>query len=76
MKHKTSITLSQDLLDELDRVVGGSGNRSRVIESAVREYIRQRLREARDRRDLELINANAAALNKETKDALSYQVKL
>ena len=76
MKSKTSITLSRDLLDDLDRIIGDSGNRSRVIEAAVREYIKRYIREARDRRDLELINANAASLNKEAKDALSYQIKL
>jgi metal-responsive CopG/Arc/MetJ family transcriptional regulator len=76
MKSKTSITLSRDLLDDLDRIIGDSGNRSRAIESAVREYIKRHVREARDRRDLELINENAASLNKEAKDALSYQIKL
>ena len=76
MKSKTWITLSRDLLDDLDRIIGDSGNRSRVIEAAVREYIKRHIREARDRRDLELINANAASLNKEAKDALSYQIKL
>ena len=76
MKSKTSITLSRDLLDDLDRIVGDSGNRSRMIEAAVREYIKGHIREARDRRDRELINENAASLNKEAKDALSYQIKL
>ena len=76
MKSKTSITLSRDLLDDLDRIIGDSGNRSRVIEAAVREYIKRHTRKARDRRDLELINQNAASLNKEAKDALSYQIKL
>jgi metal-responsive CopG/Arc/MetJ family transcriptional regulator len=76
MKSKTSITLSRDLLEDLDRVIGSSGNRSRVIETAVREYIRRHIREARERRDLELINENAASLNKEARDALSYQIKL
>lgn len=76
MKSKTSITLSKDLLEDLDRVMGDSRNRSRIIEAAVREYINRHMREARDRRDLELINANAVSLNKEAKDALSYQIKL
>ena len=75
MKSKTSITLSKDLLEDLDRVIGASGNRSRIIEAAVREYIKQHIREARDRRDVELINKNADSLNKEAKDALSYQIK-
>lgn len=76
MKSKTSITLSRDLLEDLDRVIGGSGNRSRIIEAAVREYIKRLIREARERRDLELINEHAISLNKEAKDALSYQIKL
>ena len=69
MKSKTSITLSKDLLEDLDRVIGGSGNRSRTIEAAVREYINHHTREARDRRDIELINKNADSLNREAKDA-------
>jgi metal-responsive CopG/Arc/MetJ family transcriptional regulator len=75
MKSKTSITLSADLLKDLDDAIGASGNRSRVIEIAVREYIQRQICEARDRRDIELINANAESLNKEAKDALSYQIK-
>ena len=75
MKSKTSITLSKDLLDDLDRVAGGAGNRSRIIEAATREYILRHMRDARELRDLELINENADALNKEAKEALSYQVK-
>jgi metal-responsive CopG/Arc/MetJ family transcriptional regulator len=75
MKSKTSITLSKDLLEDLDRIIGGSGNRSRVIEAATREYIRRHLRDARELRDFELINANADALNKEAKDALACQIK-
>ena len=76
MKSKTSITLSRDVLEDLDRIISDSSNRSRAIEAAVREYIKRHIREARDRRDLELINENAASLNKEAKNALSYQIKL
>lgn len=76
MKSKTSITLSQDLLADLDRVIGASGNRSRIIEAAVREYITRLIREARDCRDLQIMNDNATALNKEARDVLTYQVKI
>ena len=75
MKSKTSITLSRDLLEDLDRIFGDSNNRSRVIETAVREYIKRHIRDVRDRQDLQLINENAASLNKEAKDAFSYQIK-
>ena len=75
MKSKTSINLSNELLEELDRVNGGSSNRSRIIEAATREYIMRHLRDARELRDLKLINENANSLNKEAKDALSCQIK-
>ena len=76
MKSKTSVTLSQPLLQELDRVLGRNRNRSEFIETAIREYLQRIIREERDRREVELINRNAAALNKEAHDVLSYQVKL
>ena len=41
----------------------------------MREYIRRKLRDARALRDIELINKNATALNREAQDALSYQIK-
>jgi metal-responsive CopG/Arc/MetJ family transcriptional regulator len=76
MKSKTSVTLSTSLLEELDQVLGRNRNRSEFIEAAVREHLSRIMREQRDRRELELLNRNADALNKEAKDVLSYQVKL
>jgi metal-responsive CopG/Arc/MetJ family transcriptional regulator len=76
MKSKTSITLSDSLLRELDRIVGKNGNRSELIEKAVRAYILGIARDERDRRDLEILNRSAKRMEKEAKDALRYQVKL
>jgi metal-responsive CopG/Arc/MetJ family transcriptional regulator len=75
MKSKTSITLSDSLLRELDRIVGKNGNRSELIEKAVRAYILGIARDERDRRDLEILNRSAKRMEKEAKDALRYQVK-
>jgi metal-responsive CopG/Arc/MetJ family transcriptional regulator len=75
MKSKTSITLPSGLLEDLDRIAGGAGNRSRTIEIALREYIKGLLPEARELLDSELINRNADFLNREAKESLSYQVK-
>lgn len=55
MKVKTSVTLSQDLLREID--VRANGNRSEWIERVVRQHLRELDRAERDRRDIELINA-------------------
>ena len=75
MKRKTSITLSDVLLDELDRIVGAGGNRSELIEKAVSSYLKQLARDERDKTDLELLNREADALNREAEDVLGYQVE-
>ena len=67
---KTSITLPQDLLIRLERV---NKNRSAVLEQAALAYLAQLERQARDRRDIEIINRNAERLNREAMDTLEYQ---
>ena len=76
MKVKTSITLSEDILQKIDSIIKESGNRSEFIEQAIRNYIQQRIREHREKQDLEILNRYASRLNKESKDVLSYQVEL
>ncbi|HLG22817.1 MAG TPA: ribbon-helix-helix domain-containing protein [Candidatus Manganitrophaceae bacterium] len=74
MKVKTSITLSEDLLDAIDKRSGQFKNRSDFIEAAIRAYIEQMLREEQNARDLAIINREADRLNKEALDVLAYQV--
>ena len=74
MKVKTSITLSEDLLDAIDKRSGQFKNRSDFIEAAIRAYIEQMLREEQNARDLAIINREADRLNKEAIDVLEYQV--
>ena len=76
MKVKASVSLSTDLLDEMDRYLGGKGNRSALVESAVREYlVKQRKMEVNER-DRAILERNSKALNEEAEDVLSYQVDL
>mgnify|MGYP006272267081 CR=1 FL=1 len=74
MKVKTSITLSEELLEAISRETGRA-NRSALIEEATWRYLRERQRQARDARELELINEQADHLNKEALDALAYQTE-
>jgi len=79
MKVRTSITLSEGILKEIDEMIDNfdhSDNRSSLIEDALREYIERNRRKARDRSDLELINNSADELNQEAEDTLSYQVDI
>jgi metal-responsive CopG/Arc/MetJ family transcriptional regulator len=76
MKEKTSITLSSDVLAQVDRNAGSKASRSAFIESVLREYFKAKVREAINARDLELINANADYLNREMEDVLQYQAPI
>jgi metal-responsive CopG/Arc/MetJ family transcriptional regulator len=72
MKVKTSVTLSDHLLREVDDLAKSS-SRSEVIEHAVRDFLAARRRALRDARDLETMNRLADAYNVETADLLTYQ---
>jgi metal-responsive CopG/Arc/MetJ family transcriptional regulator len=67
---KTSITLPKALLTRIDRV---DKNRSALLERAALNYLAQMERQARDRRDIEIIDRNADRLNSEAMDTLEYQ---
>lgn len=76
MKVKTSVTLSDNLLQAIDRQAGPSQNRSEFIEKAVWAFIAQLVRNEQNARDLEIINQRADQLNQEATDVLAYQVDL
>jgi len=73
MKEKTSVTLSKDVLAQIDRIAGSRLSRSSFIERVLRRYIRERARKALHARDLARINAAADRLNREAEDSLGYQ---
>lgn len=73
MKTKTSITLSEELLYRLDRMIGPGGNRSAVMEEALQQYLTERERRQRDARDREILERDARKLAREAADVLGYQ---
>jgi len=75
MKVKTSITLSSDLLTELDKIAPGGG-RSDLIERALWRYLELANRELRNRKDLDLLNSSAELLNAEALDSLGFQAPM
>lgn len=76
MKVKTSITLSDELVQAIDQYDGAYKNRSDFIEAAIWAFIRQIRRSQQNARDIEIINQNAERLNVEALDVLAYQVEL
>ena len=76
MKKKTSITLSSPVLSGIDERAGEFSNRSQFIEAAVQHFIAYLDRQEAERKDMEIINRRADALNKEAKDVLAYQVPI
>jgi len=73
MKAKTSITLSTDLLAQVDHLAGSKLSRSALIEHVLRSYFRDRSQRKLHARDLERINAAAERLNREAAEVLEYQ---
>ncbi len=73
MKVRTSITLPKELLTKLDAFTGDKQKRSTVVERALRDFLRKETVAERDKRELEIINANADKLNEEALDVLEYQ---
>ena len=73
MKEKTSITLSKDVLAQLDRLAGSKYSRSAMIERVLRQYLRERARAALHARDLSRINEAADRLNAEALEVIEYQ---
>lgn len=76
MKVKTSITLSEGLLEALDELGQEFKNRSAAIEYAIRYFLRNRRHKIREQRDFKILNKRAKDLNREAEDTLSYQVEL
>jgi metal-responsive CopG/Arc/MetJ family transcriptional regulator len=73
VKVKTSITLSEELLRAVDRALGASQSRSDFIEQALRTYMRRVHRQARNTRELAILNREPSRLNVEANDVLAYQ---
>ncbi len=73
MKVKTSITLSEDVIEAVDSLTEESSNRSEFIETVLRSYIAQQKRDELNSRDLEIINRRHARLNREAEDVLAFQ---
>lgn len=76
MKVKTSVTLSTELITNIDQWVGPGQNRSLFLEAAAWEHIARLRRKQRNLNDLQLINQHADELNEEAADALSFQIEL
>jgi metal-responsive CopG/Arc/MetJ family transcriptional regulator len=73
MKEKNSITLSKDVITQVDRLAGSEESRSAFIERVLRRYMRERKRAALNARDLVRINRAADRLNREAAEILEYQ---
>jgi metal-responsive CopG/Arc/MetJ family transcriptional regulator len=73
MKEKTSITLSKEVLTNIDRMAGSKQSRSAFIETVLVQYLIEQARAQVEARDLKLINKAADELNAEIEDVLRYQ---
>ena len=79
MKIKTSITLSEGLVREMDSLLSAPDtpkNRSAFLEAALKQYVALLRRRIRDSRDAEILDRKASQFNDEANDVLAYQADL
>lgn len=72
---KISVTLPQDLLKRVDEIVGKTRKRSKVIETALRDYVAKESSQKLNKRDIEIINANADLISKQVEETLEFQAE-
>jgi metal-responsive CopG/Arc/MetJ family transcriptional regulator len=73
MRVKTSVSLSGELLSEIDRVAGRDVNRSEFLEKAAWDRLALLKRRRRETRDRRVLDRRARSLNAEALDVLEYQ---
>lgn len=73
MKVKTSVTLSDDVLCQIDREIGEGGNRSQFIEKALKRHFRLQRKAERDAHDAAIYAKFADKFNAETAEVLEDQ---
>jgi Arc/MetJ-type ribon-helix-helix transcriptional regulator len=75
-KAKTSVTLSVQLLVQIDKAIGEGNSRSAYIERVLQEHLRSEARRAANERDLQILNEHADYFNREMEDVLRYQAPI
>jgi metal-responsive CopG/Arc/MetJ family transcriptional regulator len=73
MRRKTSVSLTEELLQEIGRVGGRRVNRSEFLEKAAWERVALLKRLRRDARDRALLAGKARASKSDAIDVLEYQ---
>jgi metal-responsive CopG/Arc/MetJ family transcriptional regulator len=73
MRTKTSVSLTEELLAEMDKVAGRDINRSEFLEKAAWDRLALLKRKRREARDGRILQRQARALNAEAIDVLEYQ---
>ena len=67
-----SVTLAGEVMEGVNLIVPAQ-QRSRFVERAVRRELVRRLRQARAEHDMEILNAKAEQLDRETEDLVDHQ---
>jgi metal-responsive CopG/Arc/MetJ family transcriptional regulator len=73
MKEKTSITLSPELLTQIDHMAGTKKSRSAFIEDAMWQFIHNKKKAERRAHDLAILTRYASELNRQAEDGLEEQ---
>ncbi|HLA96092.1 MAG TPA: hypothetical protein VK612_10245 [Pyrinomonadaceae bacterium] len=75
MRVRTSVTLPEELLVEVDALAGKKNGRSAIVESALVAYVAKERPKKLNRRDIRIINENADLINRQVEETLEFQAE-
>ncbi len=75
MRVRTSVTLPEELLVEVDALARKKNGRSAVVESALLAYVAKEKPKKLNRRDIQIINENADLINRQVEETLEFQAE-
>ncbi len=71
---ETVVSLPKDLFEQANQI-DKNEQISDVIETALRDYLIKKSKRELNRRDIEIINANADLINKQVEETLGFQAE-
>ncbi len=69
------MSLPNDLVVRVDKMIGKTRSRSKFIEKVLRDVVEPKKRKKLNTREIDLINANSVLINSQVEETLEFQAE-
>lgn len=74
-ERRISVSLPNDLVVRVDKMIGKTRSRSKFIEKVLRDVVEPKKRKKLNTREIDLINANSVLINSQVEETLEFQAE-